>query len=246
MKKKLKAISSELKKASKTHAGQAAKIDKLIKPKMSKLHKSKRRMVKPKESAAPKGEGLGKAAGALGILSNVVGIAQQLKKKPKVQQPKKPVEPVAGRVQKPYLSKKKPKKSNKPDIDKKLVTEAEKSFNVRKAKTQGDSIYLTRTMRKMGQVPGRESSAKLDFYEKYGKKGGMKSKAELIKANKEKLAKKRAATLAKRRKPKMSMKKPKLIGERASAANFSQLGKLATLGGLAYLFFGNRKKSKKK
>jgi len=244
MKKKLKAISSELKKASKTHAGQAAKIDKLIKPKMSKLHKSKRRMVKPKESAAPKGEGLGKAAGALGILSNVIGIAGQLKKKPKVQQPKKPVEPVAGRVQKPYLSKKKPKKSNK-DIDKKLVTEAEKSFNVRKAKTQGDSIYLTRTMRKMGQVPGRESSAKLDFYEKFGKKGGMKSKAEIIKANKEKLAKKRAATLAKRTKPKMSIKKPKLMGGTGNPGH-PGLAKIAALGGLAYLFFGNRKKSKKK
>ena len=36
MKKKLKAISSELKKASKTHAGQAAKIDKLMKPKLNR------------------------------------------------------------------------------------------------------------------------------------------------------------------------------------------------------------------
>ena len=42
MKDKLKAISSELKKASKTHAGQAAKIDKLIKPKLSKLNKVNR------------------------------------------------------------------------------------------------------------------------------------------------------------------------------------------------------------
>ena len=50
MKKKLKAISAELKKASKTHAGQAAKIDKIIKPKMSKLHKSTRRSMRPKMS----------------------------------------------------------------------------------------------------------------------------------------------------------------------------------------------------
>ena len=46
MKDKLKAISSELKKASKTHAGQAAKIDKLIKPKLSKLHKKNRKKFK--------------------------------------------------------------------------------------------------------------------------------------------------------------------------------------------------------
>ena len=45
MKNKLKVISAELKKASKTHAGQAAKIDKLIKPKMSKLHKSTRKSI---------------------------------------------------------------------------------------------------------------------------------------------------------------------------------------------------------
>lgn len=54
MKDKLKAISSELKKASKTHAGQAAKIDKLIKPKLSKLNKVNR-MKNPKLSKKVKG-----------------------------------------------------------------------------------------------------------------------------------------------------------------------------------------------
>ena len=256
MKKKLKSISSQLKKASKAHAGQAAKIDKLIKPKFSKLHKTQRRLVKPKESEGGKfGKVAGKVGAGLGILGNVIDIAQQLKKKPKVQKPKKPVEPVAGRVQKPYLSKKKPKKSDKPVIDKKLIKEAEKNFKVRSHKTQGDSIYLTKTMKKMGSIPGRESSARLDLYEKYGSKGGMQSKAERIKANKEKLAAKKAAVLAKRRNAKMSMKKPKLMGGPLSTnktkggLNFSVgpgLAKIAALGGLAYLFFGNKKKSKKK
>ena len=201
MKKKLKAISSELKKASKTHAGQAAKIDKLIKPKMSKLHKSKRRMVKPKESAAPKGEGLGKAAGGLGILSNVIGIAQQLKKKPKVQQPKKPVEPVAGRVQKPYFSKKK---------------------NVAKKK---------------------EVFERQEYPIKSGRFKGL-DEAE-YKAKIRKLRKMKAERDAALKKPKMSIKKPKLMGGTGNPGH-PGLAKIAALGGLAYLFFGNRKKSKKK
>ena len=74
---------------------------------MSKLNKKNRRLVKPKESA--KGGGAAKAAGILGLVSSAVGLAGQLAKKPKVKQPKKPIERVAGRVQKPYLSMKKPK-----------------------------------------------------------------------------------------------------------------------------------------
>ena len=66
---------------------------------MSKLHKSKRRLVKPKESAKVKGEGLGKAAGILGLVGQAVGIASSLKKGPKVQKQKQKIEPVAGRVQ---------------------------------------------------------------------------------------------------------------------------------------------------
>ena len=75
---------------------------------MSKLHKSKRRLVKPKESAKVKGEGLGKAAGILGLVGQAVGIASSLKKGPKVQKQKQKIEPVAGRVQKPLMSMKKP------------------------------------------------------------------------------------------------------------------------------------------
>ena len=92
MKKKLKAISAELKKASKTHAGQAAKIDKIIKPKMSKLHKSTRRSMRPKMSMKPmlsmkkpkKGDGkfgkvAGKVGGALGLVGQALGVVNQIK-----------------------------------------------------------------------------------------------------------------------------------------------------------------------
>ena len=91
MKKKLKAISAELKKASKTHAGQAAKIDKIIKPKMSKLHKSTRRSMRPKMSMKPmlsmkkpkKGDGkfgkvAGKVGGALGLVGQALGVVNQI------------------------------------------------------------------------------------------------------------------------------------------------------------------------
>ena len=43
MKDKLKAIAGELKKASAKHKGQAEKIEKLIKPKLSKLNKANRK-----------------------------------------------------------------------------------------------------------------------------------------------------------------------------------------------------------
>ena len=43
MKDKLKAIAGELKKASAMHKGQAEKLEKLIKPKLSKLNKTKRK-----------------------------------------------------------------------------------------------------------------------------------------------------------------------------------------------------------
>ena len=122
MKKKLKAISAELKKASKTHAGQAAKIDKIIKPKMSKLHKSTRRSMSPKMSMKPmlsmkkpkKGDGkfgkvAGKVGGALGLVGQALGVVNQIKElKKKTPSSKAPDKAkVAGRVQKPYLSKKK-------------------------------------------------------------------------------------------------------------------------------------------
>ena len=125
MKKKLKAISAELKKASKTHAGQAAKIDKIIKPKMSKLNKSSRMKrpkfigpkidatsVSPDMAPASTGKGpsaIGKIGGILGIAGSAIGIMQGLKGlKGKRQKPKGDKEKKAiGRVQKPYLSKKK-------------------------------------------------------------------------------------------------------------------------------------------
>ena len=131
MKKKLKAISAELKKASKTHAGQAAKIDKIIKPKMSKLHKSSR-MKRPKfigpkipsdtnkvelfkvnnMAKAPSkfGATVGKVGGILGLAGSAIGIMQGLKSlKGKRQKPKVDKEKLkaVGRVQKPLLSKKK-------------------------------------------------------------------------------------------------------------------------------------------
>ena len=126
MKNKLKSISAELKKASKTHAGQAAKIDKLIKPKMSKLNKSSRMKrpkfigpkidatsVSPDMAPASTGKGpsaIGKIGGILGIAGSAIGIMQGLKGlKGKRQKPKVDKEKLkaVGRVQKPLLSKKK-------------------------------------------------------------------------------------------------------------------------------------------
>tara|TARA_R100001129_G_scaffold22733_1_gene14322 strand:- start:5606 stop:6046 length:441 start_codon:yes stop_codon:yes gene_type:complete len=103
---------------------------------MSKLNKNKRRLKRPKfffpqntggagtetvaagagggtgggtgggAGASTKGAGLGKAAGILGLVGSAIGIASQLKKKKK-KKVVKPIEPpVAGRVQKPMLSKK--------------------------------------------------------------------------------------------------------------------------------------------
>jgi len=98
---------------------------------MSKLHKSNRRSMRPKLSMKPMmsmkkpkaadasaagaaagaagkfGKAVGTAGGILGIGGQIMGIAQGLKKKPKVKTKKAPIEPVAGRVQKPRLSKKK-------------------------------------------------------------------------------------------------------------------------------------------
>ena len=140
---------------------------------MSKLNKNKRRLKRPKfffpqntgaagtetvaagagggtgggAGASTKGAGLGKAAGILGLVGSAIGIASQLKKKKK-KKVVKPIEPpVAGRVQKPMLSKK------------------------------------------------------------------------------------------------MKHKKPKLMGRGGGGLSISP-GALAALGGLAYLFFGNKKKSK--
>jgi len=126
MKNKLKAISAELKKASKTHAGQAAKIDKLIKPKMSKLHKSSR-IKRPKflvrkipsdtnkielfktsnmtKGPSKFGSAVGKVGGILGLAGSAVGIMQGLKSlKGKRQKPKVDKEKLkaVGRIQKPY------------------------------------------------------------------------------------------------------------------------------------------------
>jgi hypothetical protein len=147
MKNKLKSISAELKKASKKHAGQAAKIDKLIKPKMSKLNKSSR-MKRPKfigpkipsdinkvelfktnnMAKAPSkfGATVGKVGGILGLAGSAIGIMQGLKGlKGKRQKPKVDKEKLkaVGRVQKPYLSKKdkvKKGRKKKEDLEKKF------------------------------------------------------------------------------------------------------------------------------
>jgi len=137
MKNKLKSISAELKKASKKHAGQAAKIDKLIKPKMSKLNKSSR-MKRPKfigpkipsdinkvelfktnnMAKAPSdfGATVGKVGGVLGLAGSAIGIMQGLKSlKGKRQKPKVDKEKLkaVGRVQKPYLSTRKIERKKK-------------------------------------------------------------------------------------------------------------------------------------
>ena len=155
MKNKLKAISAELKKASKKHAGQAAKIDKLIKPKMSKLNKSSR-MKRPKfispnashlqnikgaekielfktgnMSKAPSkfGSAVGKVGGVLGLAGSAIGIIQGLKGlKGKRQKPKVDKEKLqaVGRVQKPYLSTKKVARKKKAiNRKKQMVTNIE-------------------------------------------------------------------------------------------------------------------------
>jgi hypothetical protein len=53
------------------------------------------------------GKAMGTAGGILGIAGSAMSLAQGLKKKPKVKTKKAPIEPVAGRIQKPRLSKKK-------------------------------------------------------------------------------------------------------------------------------------------
>ena len=74
-----------------------------------------------------------------------------------------------------------PAKNIKNDkIDPSLVTEAVEDFKVRPPKTQGDSISLTHTMRKVGSSPQSETDSRFRFYEKAGPKGGLKSMQERI------------------------------------------------------------------
>ena len=74
-----------------------------------------------------------------------------------------------------------PAKNIKNDkIDPALVTEAVEDFKVRPPKTQGDSISLTHTMRKVGSSPQSETDSRFRFYEKAGPKGGLKSMQERI------------------------------------------------------------------
>ena len=74
-----------------------------------------------------------------------------------------------------------PAKNIKNDkIDLALVTEAVEDFKVRPPKTQGDSISLTHTMRKVGSSPQSETDSRFRFYEKAGPKGGLKSMQERI------------------------------------------------------------------
>ena len=75
-------------------------------------------------------------------------------------------------------------------IDPALVTEAVEDFKVRPPKTQGDSISLTHTMRKVGSSPQSETESRFRFYEKAGSKGGLLSMEELIAKTKAKRGKK--------------------------------------------------------
>jgi len=72
------------------------------------------------------------------------------------------------------------KNTEKAKIDPALVTEAVRDFKVRPPKTQGDSISLTHTMRKVGSSPQSETDSRFRFYEKAGPKGGLKSMEERI------------------------------------------------------------------
>jgi hypothetical protein len=72
------------------------------------------------------------------------------------------------------------KTGEKSNIDPDLVKEAVKDFKVRKPKTQGDSISLTHTMRKVGKDPQSVTDSRFRFYEKAGPKGGLKSMKEKI------------------------------------------------------------------
>jgi hypothetical protein len=74
------------------------------------------------------------------------------------------------------------KDNSKIDVD--LIKEAETDFKVRPPKTQGDSISLTNTMRRMGKDPQSMQDSRLDFYDRAGKKGGLLSRDEKIAAMK--------------------------------------------------------------
>ena len=78
------------------------------------------------------------------------------------------------------LSMNSPAKNIEDKIDPALVAEAVESFDIRRPQTQGDSIQLTGTMRKMGSSPQSETDSRLRFYEKAGPKGGLKSMQERI------------------------------------------------------------------
>ena len=104
-------------------------------------------------------------------------------------------------LKKKGLTKIKPKKSisrksspinnkEKSKIDVGLIKEAERDFKVRRPKTQGDSISLTNTMRRMGKDPQSMQDSRLDFYDRAGKKGGLLSRDEKIAAMKLKRNKK--------------------------------------------------------
>jgi hypothetical protein len=75
-------------------------------------------------------------------------------------------------------------KSGHDNIDPDLVKEAETDFKVRPPRTQGDSIQLTHTMRKVGEDPQSETDSRFRFYEKAGEKGGLLSRDERIAAMK--------------------------------------------------------------
>jgi len=108
------------------------------------------------------------------------------KEKPKMQKLTKHL------VKKKGVSRKSSPVNNKEKskIDVGLIKEAERDFKVRRPKTQGDSISLTNTMRRMGKDPQSMQDSRLDFYDRAGKKGGLLSRDEKIAAMKLKRNKK--------------------------------------------------------
>jgi len=131
------------------------------------------------EGAAKAGHSLGKAVKKSKNVTGTGEKPQLMMKKRTLLKPKKGVS-----------RKSSPINNKESDIDAGLVKEAVENFDIRRPKTQGDSIQLTTTMRRMGKDPQSTQDSRLDFYNRAGKKGGLLSKTEKIAAMKLKRNKK--------------------------------------------------------
>ena len=204
--KKLKKISAELKKASALHKGQAAKIDKMIKPKLgSKLSKIVRRAKRPKffmgpastgaagTEAVAKTPGAGKGLGIAGLALSAIGLASRLKRKKKKK--KKPEEmdmTGVGRVQKkPMMSKRAQRKNKKAakkiakanEIARANMGPGKRAGAARTAAVRKLKAAQRKTNKIKGEVFGKKGKArrnpiKVENQKKFGKKGARAMKLE--------------------------------------------------------------------